>query len=437
MGGQAFASLDPPLYTPRMPLSIYDLVLKITHEALQKHYTHVASPIEAPGKISYGDVDILVFSPLDDSIDHAPTPSVQLAEHLAEVLGAKKWIREKGNPTVNLALPWPSPPEPSQQDEKEEDHKEKFVQVDIHICPTLKSFNWEFFHAAHGDLWNILGTTIRKFGLTVNDRGLYLRIPEIELLDRKKSMVFLTDEPDQVLEFLGLEEEKWWTPFAGRREMFEYAANCRMFWVKETVDDDVEAEGDVVGEIDGQEGGEKGKKKLKHNDRQRMSKRPIFKEWIDEFIPRCRKEGRYRDAKVTRMQIRDEAFKKFGVKKEYEERLKDWRLVRHQDEVWREAIKGGVPEDADPPFRAAAIRTLRGVIMEDDLWDGVKPGAAAKNKDGFYDVEAVNRFVTENWTRAGTIGRERQQTKAKEGIKLKAEKRKREDAQGKVDVAAG
>jgi hypothetical protein len=436
MGGQAFASLTPPLYTPRMPLSVYELVLKSTHLVLQKHYTHVASPIEAPGKTSYGDVDILVFGPLDASYD-VLTPSVQVAEFLAEALGAKKWIREKGNPAVNLAVPWPSSSELSQDAEKEEEgYRERLVQVDIHTCPTLKIFNWELFHAAHGDLWNILGTTIRKFGLTVNDRGLYLRIAEIELLDRKKSMVFLTDEPMQVLGFLGLEEERWWRPFEERKEMFEYAAGCRMFWVKDKVDEEKD-EGDV-GMIEGQEGGEKGKKQLKHNDRQRMSKRPIFKEWIEDFIPKCREDGRYGEAKVTREQIRDEAFGRFGVKEEYDDRLKSWKLVRHQEEIWRDAIKGCVPvENVDPQFRAAAIRTLKGVIMEDDLFDGVKPQAAVKNEDGFYDVEAVNGFVAENWKKAGDIGWGRQQANARDGMRLKAEKRDREEREGKVQVAAG
>jgi hypothetical protein len=54
-----------------------------------------------------------------------------------------------------------------------------------------------------------------------------------------------------------------------------------------------EAEGYVVGEIEvvgAQEGGEAGEKKLKQNDRQRMAKRPIFKEWIDEFIRMLREE---------------------------------------------------------------------------------------------------------------------------------------------------
>ena len=154
-----------------------------------------------------------------------------------------------------------------------------FIQIDFKICPTLKILEWELFHGAHGDLWNILGSMIRKFGLTVNNLGMYLRIPEIEAKDRKMSMILLTDEPRQILEFLGLDEEKWWKEFSSREEMFEYAAGCRMFWVKAGEEEDSPEDGEEVKvAIEGQEGGKEGKKKLKHNDRQRMAKRPIFRE---------------------------------------------------------------------------------------------------------------------------------------------------------------
>ena len=127
--------------------------------------------------------------------------------------------------------------------------------------------------------------------------------------------------------------------------MFRYAAGCRMFWVRE-VEEEGLMEGDVLGEVEGigpgasvgggmqgLEGGEEGKKKLKHNDRQRMAKRPIFNEWITEFIPKLREGREHFDVKVTREEIREEAFEKFGVKEEYETRLKEWKLVRHKEGI--------------------------------------------------------------------------------------------------------
>ena len=350
---------------------------------LQHHYRLVGSPIEAPGKDSFGDVDILVLDPLPSSPLNGIIPSRELAAQLATLLGAKHHILEKGNPTMNFAIPWPRC-SPSSSPLLQE---EKYIQLDLKVCESEKMYNWELFHAAHGDLWNILGSTIRKFGLTVNNLGMYLRIPEIEALDRRKSMIFLTDDHKKILEFIGLEPEKWWKEFDNREDMFEYAAGCRMFWVKdleEEISEVGENVSEALGSIEGQQGGEKGKKVLKHNDRARMVKRPIFREWIDEFIPKCRAEGRYTRSKgVTREQVRDEAFATFGSKvvEVYKSRLSEWKLARHTDEVWWTAIKGNVSEDVDPQFRAASIRTLKGVVMGGKEFDGMVVPEVARNEE--------------------------------------------------------
>jgi hypothetical protein len=426
MGGNAFATHNPPLPTPRMPPQVFRLIQEQTLSILRQHYTHVDSAIEAPGKTNYGDVDVLVSSSLDLTLEGFKGKRKEIAEHLATVLGAKAWITEIGNPVVNLALPWPKIVDGRINETRvtQEEDEKKYIQLDIHICPTPAEFAWELFHTAHGDLWNILGTTIRPFGLTVNNHGLYLRIPEIEQFHRKKSMIFLTSDPNQVLDLLGLDQGKWWKEFPSKQEMFEYAAGCKMFAVKEKeAVEDGEMEGDVVGEIGAEGGGEVEKKKLKHNDRQRMSKRPIFKQWIEEFIPKAREEGKYSGMKVTREQVRDEAFKKFGGKEEYEKVLGDWLLVRHKDKLWGEVIKGSVPiDDVDPAFRGAAIREVKGVIMEGKEFEGMVPDAARKDEKGFHDLEAVHKFVVENWKRAGEIGWERQQQRARETMMAKQEK---------------
>jgi hypothetical protein len=155
-----------------------------------------------------------------------------------------------------------------------------------------------------------------------------------------------------------------------------------------------------------------------------MAKRPIFREWIEEFIPLLREEGRCGECRVTREQAMEEAFAKWGVETEYEERLRAWRLARHEDELWRE-VKGSIPEDVDPPFRGAAIRQLKVVIMEGEGWEGTVPDAAKKNEQGFHDLEVVKKFVLDNWKKAGEVGWERQQKRAMEGMKAKAEKKRK------------
>ncbi|KAF7854188.1 hypothetical protein EAF04_010485 [Stromatinia cepivora] len=422
MGGQAFASHVSPIKTPRMTQEVYDKALEQNQAILRKFYSKVASAIEGPGKTSYGDVDILVTSPLENVFP----PEESVADRLKKALNAVAWIQIKGNPTINFAVPRPDESisdvvgEIGKNLAKSTDTASEkwYIQVDVHTCKDVHEFEWELFHSAHGDLWNIIGTTIRRFGLTINNHGLFIRNPEIELADRKKSMVFLTDDPGKILDFLGLDQDKWWKRFNTQQEMFEYAASCRMFWVRDVVE--AEAEGDVIG----QEGGEDGKKKLKHNDRQRVAKRPIFRAWVDEFIPQCREEGKYIDTKITREEIRDEVFEKFGVKKEYETRQHDWNLARHLVGLVNDGIKGNIPVDGvSDQMRSAATKVLKGIIMEGELYDGNAPAAAMKDEKGFYNLELVKHFVAENWENAGRIGMARQLVTAREAMKAKAEKK--------------
>lgn len=425
MGGSAFATHTPPLPTPRMPPKIYEQVLNHTKFVLSQHYTHVESPVEAPGKTTFGDVDILVTGALNDGFDPEKTSRSAVADNLVRVMGAVASIYHSANPTINLAVPWSlaSTTTPSNNENiTPSKHEARFVQIDVHHLTSPANFKWELFHAAHGDLWSILGATIRAFGLTVNNRGLYLRIPEIEMVDRKKSLIFLTEKPSDVLEVLGLDESRWWSPFKDQEEMFEYAASCRMFWVEEKVAE--EAECDAIGDDGGQESGEAGKKKSDSRFKQRMAKRSVFNDWFDKFVPKCREEGRYRKQEITREEIREDAFNKFGVQKEYGERLTAYKLLRHRENVWLEAIKGSIPiDDVDPQIRAAAVRVMKAVIMEGEDFEGGVPDTVRPDKDGFYDISAVEDFVQANWEKAGNIGMARQQARALQAMKEKAEKR--------------
>lgn len=104
---------------------------------------------------------------------------------------------------------------------------------------------------------------------------MWLRIPEIEKIDKKKARVFLSSDPAEVLHFLGLEVEGFWTePFSSVQALFEYATTCRLFWVSPKKEEqdvaDLGAEGDEA------------KKTLKSNDRRRMKFRPIFRIW---YVP--------------------------------------------------------------------------------------------------------------------------------------------------------
>lgn len=150
MGGHAFtASGQLPLSAPRMPPDIYFMLRNHYLHLLSSFYTQVATPIEAPEKASYGDIDILVSLPNSTFIS---------TESLAKVLGAERVFSIPRSPTTSFALPYPNLPN-------------NHVQLDLHLSPP-ETFHWQLFHQSHGDLWNLLGTAIRPFGLTSNNAGL-------------------------------------------------------------------------------------------------------------------------------------------------------------------------------------------------------------------------------------------------------------------------
>ncbi|EEY20163.1 predicted protein [Verticillium alfalfae VaMs.102] len=89
MGGSAFASGENPLYTPRMPSHVYELVKSRCKSALRDLYIYVASPIDGPAKRDYGDVDVLMTCARGEftgrsGIDVFPETVVKAIQHALE-----------------------------------------------------------------------------------------------------------------------------------------------------------------------------------------------------------------------------------------------------------------------------------------------------------------------------------------------------------------
>ncbi|KAI4128930.1 MAG: hypothetical protein LQ338_002482 [Usnochroma carphineum] len=280
-----------------MPPIVYHSLLNQYLALLASFFGRVAAPIEAPEKTSFGDIDVVVAEP-------KATPFHP--EAIATAVNAKRTI--SSNPLYSFAVAYP-------------DLAGTFVQLDIHLCePT--DFDWEIFHKSHGDLWNLLGSSIRRFGFTANDKGLHLRIPEIEEHDRKKSLVPLTAEPDTVLDFLRLDRSAYAQPFDSVEDMFEFACSTRFFRPDAYVKDG-----------------------LKANDRKRMAQRDLYRRFVDDFVPKVtgaiQENGEVEG--MTRAQVLAEALERFGKRHEYEARVKAWRKEReelaHKQEMreWRKA----------------------------------------------------------------------------------------------------
>lgn len=416
MGGLAFASGPEPLYTPRMPPKVYKYVRDQCHELLRQIFVCVATPIEGPAKEDFGDIDIFVTweckkaFPLDEQDELAeglPEDPLQAAAYLLKAECTKK---EQPH-ALMLAIPWPRElPEETNTDSPtsskaseghirvNEDAIPRFIQVDLHYFQDLGKLQWMLFKHAHGDLWNILGSTIRPYGLTIDEVGLYLRIPEIENENRKKAKILLTQDPTETLQFLGLPTsgQEWKKPFATFNDLFEYAASCRFFWVRR-----LDSPSGDENDANAQAGGDDFKDNLKSNDRRRMLQRPVFRAWVDEFLPACQKEGRLGDAQPSRVEVREEAFNYFGVQGVYEARLLEWRTQRQKETLWNRVIKAALPDGLETMWRSCAASAMKKIIMQGDTSFNVCPPRDLKEEDGLYNEDRVRDFVQSNWKLVG------------------------------------
>lgn len=384
MGGSAFAHGPDQLNTPRMPPRVYELVRDRCHAQLRAHYFCVASPIESPDKKDFGDVDVLLAWPKFAAADnHAALLIVERA------IGAVRVIPSGGpNVSANFAIPWPEFSDGGCV-------ATKFIQVDVRVCDSLEQMQWMLFKHAHGDIWNLLGHIIRSFGLTVDDDALYIRIREIEDVNRKRSKIFLTSDPVEVLRFLGLPIDGFWDcPFLSQRAMFDYVLQCRLFWIRPQSQkhDTMPPIGEAITNNPAA-----GRAALTSNERRRLAGRPAYRAWIDEFIPQCREKGMYSSRPTWRWAVKAQAITRFGIGKEYARRLSEFLLEKQQrriGDIIKEAMPPAEPKDQSATtYRSCLIKALKNIIIEGSEEFGVVRPANLLRANGYLNERAVNTFI--------------------------------------------
>ncbi|UKZ58885.1 uncharacterized protein TrAtP1_000207 [Trichoderma atroviride] len=375
MGGLAFTSAKYALCTPRMPKEVYEATKAWCQEILRGLYRHVESPLDGPGKLDFGDIDIFLASPKPEA-----STGLYAINTLSKALGAERTIIESGREHINVAasfaIPWPS-----DETSNAEDADKKHIQVDVRVCESEDKLRWMLFNHGHGDLWQIVGSQIRWYGLTVDDSAMWLRIPEIEESNKRLAKIFLTSDPPKALDFLGLPKEEYWDhPFPSAEDMFDYISSCRLMYVAPTAP-------------------ERDAKSLKSNDRRRMRQRPIFKKWMDEFVPDCRQLGRFSEQRLTREAITEEAFAVFGVEKEYKARRKEFIIKRQEEFIWNSLIKDSIPAPSPSDSRAilhksCSVKALKEIILGNgENYNFPLDKKSLKDSDGFYNMDYIKEFI--------------------------------------------
>ncbi|GJC88948.1 hypothetical protein ColLi_11786 [Colletotrichum liriopes] len=368
----------------------------------------------------------------------------------------------------HYAIPWPS----SDASVDNNEATGRYIQVDITICDSLQQMQWILFKHAHGDLWSILGTIIKPYMLTADGHALFLRNPDIERFEKYKSMakIRLTRDPAEVLLFLGLDIARYSEPFASRQEMYEYAASCRFFCAQPDVDDEELGRTESVGSpmstepatpsiAPGSAGSpmptdpvtpatsagpgpptaselkpsndreEPARKKLKSKDRKRLKCRPAFRQWHEEFVPRCQAEGRFFGEKVTWLKVTELAFDRFCIRPWYKRVHLDVVRGRSEDRVWADVLKtidDIVPADPSNAkrcqFRGGLRKALKSIIFQGDESYGVVPEKELRDGLGLMIKDEVDKFVSKKWKEVGDAAMGKNQQRYEEYCREKGKR---------------
>ncbi|KAJ4332637.1 hypothetical protein N0V95_009618 [Ascochyta clinopodiicola] len=332
MGGKVFELVKMPNggppELPRMSPDLYKRMIAECQPRLEALFRNVVVPRDAPGKVDYGDVDFLVEGIL-------PTTPVEFVwETTKTSLGAELHVPR--NQSQSFGIPHPDIPG-------------AFVQVDVELSPgsgtpdSAELFEWTKFMKGDADLLQIIGIAHRLLGITCNDRGLHVRLEQIEPYDKKKALLFLTRDPVQAMQFYGFDVGKYYKGFESETDLFDWVAAGR-FFSPEIFERRVE----------------------RSDDRSRHSKRPMYRHFVDDYMPKTNRDS---GDTWSREDVLREAINTFGVRAEYDAMMATHRTKVAEEELWKE-IKATIP--AKDKALAAAVRALRRRVV----FDSGKPQTA-------------------------------------------------------------
>ena len=174
MGGKAFKNLLPHGTFPRMHPTVYNALKAQFLPILQSVYAYAAVSPEAPEKVNYGDLDIVVTGPRE-GLTH---------EQLKDALRATCSVPAEGNRTSNFAIPADTFEDVAEARRKvaadgdamdTTPDADVFFQVDVNVCADHAQWERTVFYSSLGDLGYFLGLFAQTAGLSFNIYGMKVR----------------------------------------------------------------------------------------------------------------------------------------------------------------------------------------------------------------------------------------------------------------------
>ena len=339
MGGSAFPSYN----TPRLSHAEYYALRERITALLSGFYAKIVCPPEAPSKLTHGDLDLLVCTPLSEFT----------SQTLASALGAVAATKPSTTTSycVPLAAAAHAPCSAAAEGGAAAAPPARFAQVDLLLVAAEPALPWTLFTRSYGDMQQILGLLQRPLGLTSNDVGLHVRVPEIERAgNRKAAMLLLSGDVGCMLEFLGLDEEAVRRGFGSDDEVFEWCLRGR-FW----------GEGVVAALLEERSGERNGA--MHAGDRERLRKRDMFRRFVDEFLPSHQELWKGKES-WSREQVLREALRVFPVCETYDVMMHGHNALEKEKAFVKE-IRSVVPEEGE-----RLDRVMRGLKRCVDWTDG-------------------------------------------------------------------
>ncbi|TWU71990.1 hypothetical protein ED733_002848 [Metarhizium rileyi] len=371
------------LPTPAIPKKIYQEVKKQYIQRLDKQFSVVMCPLDAPEITYFDHIEVFVSQPTDQEAN--------LKEQRGNISAASAHVRPmfSGDKRCLLAaVPWPK------ESYNFGLYNGKYIQIEVQICPTAKDVQWEIFRRCHGKLWECIQWVINPYGLVCENDKFYLEIKQIRDVRRSHSRIYLTSDPSEFLDFLGLSQRRFWSaPFHTVNEMFEFVAQCRMFCTRRGYPQ--RGQGKVT----------RGQTETTNSMIRLRS--PLFQKFVLSYTPACRQTQQYIKPRSSPKKILKESIERFKLAGEPFRRSIN-TLIREQEKfIVIFLINGGIPEVTDPSayqeqcYRICLINALIEIIIMGDEKYGIMPAQRLKDEYGLYSINRVRDFIEQRSREVG------------------------------------
>ncbi len=216
MGGHALKQVQ----TLRLEKVDYENVKHKIAELLAPHIK-IQFLYEAPNKKDFGDLDILY------NINENQN-NIQINDLVKKLFNPKEIVKNGTILSFSYLI---------------NEENETYFQIDL-----IKSHNFpmDLFYYSYGDLGGILGLITKYYGMSYGNPGLWINI-ESHLIEKyfekdnknkydknkvNKSIngkIILTENPEEICVYMGLDYEKWKSGFNNNQEIFDFIIDSHFF----------------------------------------------------------------------------------------------------------------------------------------------------------------------------------------------------------------